>query len=284
MKSSNLFPRVFIALSVLTIVFLSAAGYSFEKAHNSDPQLVQRLEERYNIRMGMGGVSKSMGKEGERAQDTWTEALPTDKITITTISGKVEIKTSPAKEIQISAKGKLDTSLAPRLLDVSASGGGLSIRQPDNDAVTNLEVEVLIPESYAKDLDIQSVSSDLSLRGLTLNTLDIKAVSGDAKLKNMTAQTVDFKTVSGDIEAENSTFTKVSGKTVSGDFDLATDRSSNMDINSTSGDVKLKIADGKNTQFTLKSMSGKIENIHNDIKSGEFKISISTISGDIEVE
>nr|WP_295902563.1 DUF4097 family beta strand repeat-containing protein [uncultured Bdellovibrio sp.] len=283
----NLFTKFFIAFSVWTVGFLSLATYAGGKAFATDPDLVSKLESKYNVSIRMGGMSKgySVGPaEYGETKDAWTFAPPAKKVVFKSFSGNISIKKSADSEIKISATGKLDKKMAPRLLEVETTGNELKIKEPEDNAVKDLEVHIEVPASFNKDLEVLTVSGNVTLENLNLQEAELKTVSGEMTLNQIVAQELDIKTVSGDFKAEAASITKFEGKTVSGDLEMSNGIPANIDFTSVSGDVKMKIAKNDKTHFSLKSVSGDINNSHGSAKDGNYNVKVSTTSGNIEIE
>ncbi|WP_413612700.1 DUF4097 family beta strand repeat-containing protein [Bdellovibrio sp. HCB-110] len=283
----SLFTKFFIAFAVWTVGFLGLAAYAGEKAFQNDPQLISKIEDKFNVSIRMGGMSKGYGvgpAAHDKTQDTWNFAPPAKKVTFKSFSGNFSIKKSAGNEIKISATGKLDKNVAPRLLETEVNNDELTVREPENNAVKDLEVQIEIPASFTSTVDVLTVSGDVTAENLNVQDLDLKTVSGEMTLNQVTAKNLAVKTVSGDFKAEASSITRLEGKSVSGDLEITNTTPSNIDFTSVSGDVKMKLAKADKTHFSLKSVSGDIHNRHGSDKGGEFKVTISTTSGDIEIE
>jgi len=288
MKSMSLFSRFFIAFLVCTFGFLSIAAYAAEKAYETDPNILNKIEDKFKTGISIAGMSAKNDSyeftKADDAKDSWTLQSPSTKINFKSYSGDLEIKTTPGKEVIISATGFLNKNKSPRLLVVDASTSEIDIKQPDKDAVHNLKVQIQIPESYNKDLDIKTVSGDLLIENAKLTAIDLKSVSGNTTLHGVQASSLDIKTVSGDIKVKDSSIPKINGKGVSGDLELSSNTPTSIDWRLVSGNVKLKLPETKDTHFALKSTSGNIENKHGSTKEAKFEINILTVNGNIDIE
>ncbi|WII72512.1 DUF4097 family beta strand repeat-containing protein [Bdellovibrio sp. 22V] len=283
MKSFSVFSKVFIGAVVWTVVFLGIAGYASQEAYKADPALITKLEEKYNVSVHIGGISKRDTSK-EVAEDIWNLAPPASKFSIKTFNGDVRIKKTMNKEVVIKATGRLDVNKAPRLLAVTETADVLEIRQPDDNAVTKLEVTIEIPDSFSKELRFESASGELTLENLKLDSLIVKTVSGEVTGRQIDVKDVDAVTVSGDIKIESSTLSKVVGKSVSGDIEVSNTAPANVSFSSVSGDVKLKMAKADDVHFSLQSTSGEIHNAFGSANNGKFDVTVKTTSGDIEIE
>lgn len=288
MKSMNLFSRFFIGFAVWTLVFLSLAAYAMEKTYETDPELIQKLGEKYQVSFSLSENSWDSGKTSstflEAAKESWHLALPEKYIVLKSRSGNLTVRTTTEKQIVLSATGKSDKSKTPHLLEIDSDNSKLTIKQPDEDRIENLEVLLLIPESYAQNLEINKVNGELNLEKLKLKSLDLNVVASDVNLKQIQSDSLDAKIVSGNIKAVNSSFSKLHGKSVSGDLEFDNATSSNTDLMSVSGNISLKLATAANTDFTLRSLSGNINNKYDSASNAIYKIKLFTTSGDLKIE
>ncbi|MEK2646976.1 DUF4097 family beta strand repeat-containing protein [Bdellovibrio sp. BCCA] len=282
----NLFTKFFIAFSVWTVAFLSLATYAGGKAFETDPHLVSKLEDKMNVSIRVGGVSKRFHSDSEmvNTQDTWNFAPPAEKMKIKLFTGNVSIKKSSGSEIKITATGDIDKSRAPRLLEAETTGNELKISEPEGDVVKKLDVHIEVPASFAQELDVVTVSGNVTVENLNVDELELKTVSGDIALNQVSANKIEMKSVSGNLNAEGASIKKIEGKSVSGNLAFANSLPADIDLTSVSGDVKMKLVKNDKTQFALKSVSGDIKNAHGSNKNGNYNVKVSTTSGDIEIE
>ncbi|WP_175413042.1 DUF4097 domain-containing protein [Clostridium sp. AWRP] len=214
---------------------------------------------------------------------------------------------------------------------IEKQGNNIEIRRRDENKVfhnkiinifdgfnTNEKIELYVPKSYAKDLDISTTSGDILFNSdMKLNDINCIQSSGDFKMNNsITANNVDIKTNSGDIgitslDSKHYNIQAISGdisvksisgsgnaKIVSGDIKM---NYKSIDeyakASSTSGDVKMVLPQNLSFKFEGKCTSGDIKGdfpltYENDRKSkasaqvgnGPYKtINVNTVSGDIDI-
>ncbi len=285
MKSFNLFSKIFIGSILFGLFyFFHFAGYSMKKVHETDPEVTKKISARYNIIID--GVSVTPGSEGSKdnAFDRWVLDAPSEKISIKTVGGNIQIKKTLGKQVVISASGKLDKAKAPRLLEVDSNPSTLTIKEPKDDATRGLQIQIEIPESFSQELFVVTVNGDLSVENLKLDSIEYATVSGDASLLNSSCKVLKHHSVSGDITAEQTNAKKFTSETISGDVTIENKMAANIKIVSVSGEVKLTLAEGPKTQFTLKSISGEINNSLGSNAKGEYEVNVSMTSGDIQIE
>lgn len=138
-------------------------------------------------------------------------------------------------------------------------------------------IVLYLPEVYAKDMKIHSVSGDITTREELVSNLDFQTVSGDMEVESV--QSLKAKTTSGDIEIVKAG--DVSLETVSGDIEVENlTLTKNGTIKTTSGDVSIEKTN--NIHVITDTTSGDIE-VENNNQHASKELSISTTSGDINV-
>ncbi|KYG68626.1 hypothetical protein AZI87_05160 [Bdellovibrio bacteriovorus] len=283
MKSLGLFGKFFIAFTIWTVACLSLATYAGSKAYEQDPTLLSKIEDNYNVRIHVGGISKA-DAGWEETKDTWNFAPPVKKVSFKSINATVSFKKGIGENIIVSATGRLDKSKAPRLLKTEVQADEIIIQQPEDEATSELDVRIEVPPSLAKNIDIVTVNGNVVMENTLTDELAIKTVAGDVILKQIQTQSIALHSVSADIKAEDISAQKVTGKSVSGDLEVSTLTPAEVAFTSISGDVKIKMAPSDKLRFSLKSVSGEIHNSHGSNKNGNIGVSVSTTSGDIEIE
>lgn len=260
MKSMNLFAKIFAGTALVTFASLALASYSAKKALAADPELLNRLQNKYNIKITGFSVTPSQAE----MKNDWNIPGPVKNIKLASVSGELRIMSSTDGNLSIEAKGRLPLNADPnaKVLKVEIQGTEISIK--DEEDVKDLSILIKIPQ----DVD------NLSLSG----------VSGDVSIKNANANNLNFKSVSGDLVTENSDFNTVKTETVSGDIEASLLKPPTGSFESISGDVKLKFPASKKIKFNLKTLSGKIETNHPSAEEASEKIDVKTTSGDIEIE
>ena len=111
-------------------------------------------------------------------------------------------------------------------------------------------------------------------------SLSVKTISGDLKLNYLDIDSFRFSSVSGDMSADIIYSVNSLVKTTSGDCEIGLFRG-NMMFSAVSGDINIKYKqlDG---DFTMKSVSGDAE--IELPKNSEFEVTGKTVSGDIECD
>ena len=284
MKSVNIFSKVFVLATLWTVVFLGLAGYAGGKALEQDPDLIQKVNDKYNVAIHIGGMSKKYGgKDFAETKNAWTFPATTTQINLKSVSANFSFRKSSGTDIVVTATGGLDTSKAPQLLETTHSGTTLTLQEPDVEATRQVHVYIELPASVIANIEIGSVSGDSTFENLQLKDLTVKSVSGDISLNQTSAQVVSLSGVSADLKAENCEFQKLVAKTISGDVDYSATKPAAFDVTTVSGDIKIKLPKSEDFLFNLQSISGKIENALGRPKNGKLEVKVFTTSGDIEI-
>lgn len=285
MKSVNIFSKVFFCATLWTVVFLGLAGYAGNKTLEQDPEIIQKISDKKNISIHIGGMSKKYGsKNYVDTKKSWTFPATATHINLVSTGGEFSIKKTNGNEIVVTATGGLGLSKGAEMLDTKHEGTTLTLKEPDNDVVRGLEVNIEIPASLISQFEVATVSGDIAFENVQAKELTLKTVSGDITLNQVNADALTVAGVSADIKAMNCDIKKVSGKTVSGDIEFNGQKSAGFEFTSVSGDVKMKIPKSTDTKFILNTTSGEIKNSHGSAKTGTLEVKINTTSGDIEIE
>lgn len=259
MKPTNLFAKTFFGITALTIAFLFLTSYAGKKAIAADPELLNRLQSKYNIRINGFGITPSQ----EITKDRWSFSEPLGKVVIATIEGEMRLTPAEGNELSIEAEGRLpkETEKDQRLLKVQNDNGILKIAE--SRGVSDLTLIIKIPKN--------------------IPSLSLGTVSGDISMKNVLAKEFIFNSISGDLIAENVRFPQTVAVTVSGDVQIENLEPGSLTVESVSGDITLKLAPEQKSIFTLKSLSGEIKNSLPSVE-GSTPVVVKTTSGDIEIQ
>jgi DUF4097 and DUF4098 domain-containing protein YvlB len=286
MKSPHLITKFFIASILWTVGFFSLALFAGIKAYKSDPDILTKLENKYNVRIDQNGIHGEFesfkNTDWKKSVANWKFLVPKQKLTIKTFSGDIQVIQSKDSEVHISAKGLLNENKSKKLLETEISDDELVVSEIKN-ATNNLLIQIEIPSGYNQNIAITSFAGDISIVDLNLSQLDLATVSGEIAINKMKIKILDTKTVSGEIRASDSEISEFVGKSVSGDFNISNKIETETSVKTVSGDVHLNLTPSESYKFSLKSVSGDIENTKSNNKSGTKNIEISTTSGDIEI-
>ena len=157
-----------------------------------------------------------------------------------------------------------------------------------------------------EDLEISSVSGDVSMDKINLNEFILITVSGDTVINDSEIKKSYFKSVSGDFVINNSIMPKTSvkltsgdfrssqssfnhfkGKSVSGDFKIDSLKKTFelLELHLVSGDTKIKVEGNEPINLQKKILGSVKSNIPIDYKTGENRnIIIKSTSGDLYIQ
>lgn len=259
-----------MALSLLwSVGFLFLAGVAAGKAWKEDPELLNRLENHFGVKISGGNYYFTINDDNDDSflpkTDQWSLAPSIQTIDVQAVSTEFEITTGQTDKVEVSATGRFNEKKTASLLEVTEKNGEISIREPKLNSVRSVKTSLVVPKNWHGNVQIKLVSGDLQLSDLSTKNIEIKTVSGDLVLNEVKAEVVNLKTVSGEIRGK-----------------LA--EQPEIDITSVSGDVRLKLSSAGDFAFDLKTISGDIENQFGIQNSGKSVVKIRTTSGDVTIE
>lgn len=162
-------------------------------------------------------------------------------------------------------------------------------------SVKNGEATVYLPKSFIKDLDISTVSGDITLDGdLELGEITIEMVSGEfVNSGDLQADEIDVDSVSGNVRLVQVTSPAIQADTVSGDVSVqyGTEQG-DLSVDTVSGKVGVTVPTW-NAEYDLDTLSGTIMDQGTRVKAREYggsagdgnaEVEISTLSGDITLD
>lgn len=280
----NRFTKIFIVSVVWTVGFASLAGYASGKAMQNDPELMAKIQEKYNLTLNLGGIVNDGPLVTEITKDSWNVAVPTKKIVLKSVSADFTIEKTTESEIKIAAEGTLDKNKALRLLEVTSGNEELLIAEPKGNATKNVKVTIEIPTTFRNHLEIVTASGEVFVQNSAIQEIEVKTVSGDILFYNSVSLKVIVESVSGEITADACSFAKIEGGSVSGDIEISNRIPLNTEFTTVSGDIKMHLPKTDDTQFALKTVSGDVKNRHSTSKAAKFIVNVSTTSGDIDIK
>lgn len=247
------------------------------------------------------------------------------KINVDFSSSDIVVKTTSDNELKVIQRGN-GTFKDDEKFTLSNDGNAVTIQQGRSHlgffifgfGTTGGEIELDIPESYAKDLVLESTSGDIAFDSdIKLNSLKCTQSSGDFECSsNIKADDISLDTTSGDIDARSISCSKYDVSSSSGDIEIKSlsgsgqieatsgeirvsysDISDYSNISVSSGDIHLTVPKNLSFEFSGKCTSGDINgdldmNYKNKrgneatakVGSGPYKkINAETTSGDINI-
>lgn len=249
-------------------------------------------------------------KAEEKFEEKFEKTVAVDKkskISLSNISGNIEVETWDKAEVKILA---LKKSRADSLKIAQENAGKVSIEvEKENDTLViktgypkrsggslnvSVDFQVTVPSQVSLKirsingdvkcsqldgfLKVNSVSGDLILEG-SGEGADCESVSGDIEIKEVKGD-ANLKTISGNITVGNITGS-AKAESVSGSIKLNNiEKAKIVDVNTLSGDIDYTGDIGAEGSFTFKTHSGDLK--INLPANAAFELEVKTFSGSIE--
>ncbi len=141
------------------------------------------------------------------------------------------------------------------------------------------ELTIALPEGI--DLDIDNISSDIVFStDIVFEDVDINTVSGNVSIKKLTADSFDFESVSGEIFADEINAERLDGENVFGDINIESFYGYEFDAETVSGNIDIGIYD--KTDVNIDSVSGAVH-IYLSKNIG-LETEFSSVSGNLRTE
>ena len=166
---------------------------------------------------------------------------------------------------------------------------------------SGMDLALEVPSTLRR-LDVQVVSGDLNISGVSLDQLDFQSTSGDLTVRHGSLGALYMRSLSGDVYARLNELDSFDAKLASGDADIkciyggefsAETQSGDIDAEfgetitsffakATSGDVSVKLPRNLRIAPNLSSLSGSIDTGIPSDPDG-LPVTVRTISGDIKL-
>lgn len=230
---------------------------------------------------------------------------PDGRIEIENLKGRIDVQAWDRPEVRIEGslgKGveKLEIDGDRNHLSVRVkypNHGGMGFLSGDNTEPTHLRLMVPL----RAELEIDSVSASIDVRGVAPRELSVDSVSGDIAVVGapgevgidsvsgdltltLNSSNVDVESVSGDVDLRGRLDGEVSVETVSGRIDITGHESSvrSLSGSSVSGDMRITTALAPGGEISLEAVSGDFElhlpsNLSANVRGESF-------SGDLDVQ
>ena len=236
----------------------------------------------------------SLGHDGTR-----TEVYANiEKIEIHGVSVDIAVLPSSDELVHVCAEGNQDEIsfevVDDTLIIREVLSGNLIFR-------SGMDLALEVPSSL-RTLDVQVVSGDLNMSGISLEKLGFQSTSGDLTIRHGSLGTLYMRSLSGDVYARLNDLDSFDAKLASGDVDVkciyggefsAETQSGDIDAEigetvtsfftkATSGDVSVKLPRRLRIAPNLSSLSGSIDTGISSDPDG-LPVTVRTISGDIKV-
>jgi lia operon protein LiaG len=208
-----------------------------------------------------------------------------DKITIRSVSSEVKISTHNSDQVNAHFYGNVvgfNKENVPYLI-VEKNGDEALVRivYPLRTGVNIREetkLNVLIPEDWNHNIEIKSISGDITADQLTGGDITLNTTSGNIKISEIKAKdNISVSSISGNCSIDKSISDYAKINTSSGDIIIDSLEAEDIKFRTISGDAKLNITAD---EAELDSTSG---NIVAEFTDGFEKISAKSISGNVKL-
>lgn len=225
-----------------------------------------------------------------------TEAIR--EIKIEWISGSVTIEPGDVQEITFLESGNGtdkyemvwkqsgDELVIQYSKDSSTAGFGLHFGDGSKD------LTVTVPRGWVCDsLELDTASTDLTVRDMIIREMEIDSASGTAKFENCTVSSLDVDTASGDVTFSGS-LNELDFEAASASFTGVLENVPNLiKMDSMSGDLTLTLPEGAGFTVSLDAMSSDFSSDFPTVKKnksyvcgdGHCKIDVDAMSGDVSI-
>lgn len=198
------------------------------------------------------------------------------RVEIENLKGKVEVVAWDRPEV------KLGGTLGDGVEKLSVEGDGRVLRIKIQYPARNRNTEpshLVVQVPILADLEVETVSADISVSGMASRELELESVSGDI-VANGAPRRGSVSSVSGDIRlAMNSPSLRV--ETVSGQLTVQGRLSGEVALESVSGDVHLNTLGERVRKLAADSVSGDMD--LNTALAEEGEIRMESVSGDLRL-
>ncbi len=227
--------------------------------------------------------------------DQRLDAAPDGVVTISNISGSVEVTGWSRNEVEVS--GNLGSGVKELIFERDDDEIEITVKTPgsgDHDISSDLVVHVpemssvkvagvsadidvtdvlgvihlqsvsgdIDSEVDAADIEIVTVSGDVEVQGDDKAAhAELSTVSGDIETQNLAGE-VSVNSVSGDLVLVNSSFERVRMETVTGDivFDAVLSEDGTFSVETINGDLDINFSNSVSARFDIETFNGDIRN------------------------
>ncbi|MEO5629282.1 MAG: DUF4097 family beta strand repeat-containing protein [Thermomonas sp.] len=199
---------------------------------------------------------------------------PRGRVEIDNLKGRVEVRGWDRQEVRIS--GSLGEGVEKFVLEGDRKTLHIEVKYPSRSRKTEPTILILQVPLRA-DLEIDTVSADITVHGMASREITLESVSGDITA-NGAPGSAKVESVSGDI---NLTFNSgdVEVSSVSGDLTLRGRLNGEVSVETVAGDVHVDSKGEKLSSFRAGTVSGDIQVQTALADGGEVKM--ESVSGDL---
>lgn len=312
------FRKLVVVTLIIASVSIGIGGMLLSRAGESGSTVWRELR---NFFQGTN-IGIDLGNHVE-VDEFSTHALEgVEEILVDTIVGNIFILEKEEGDLEIRVKGTLEERFQDDFLKIQRRGDVLVIevlKVRNLSAIgsftnrTRLDITLEVPKQYNEDLTMKTVSGNVLVNGLSLDTVEGFTVSGDMVLENGRMEELTLRSTSGSLyvysDVEEFTGTNVSGtllanrveervkyESVSGSITLVLlDAEGETALKSVSGSIQVDYLGQERIAYALESVSGKLEvtgggeiltadrRLSRGDSSARAQLKASTVSGSIRV-
>jgi len=208
-----------------------------------------------------------------------------DKITIISVSSEVKISTHNSNQVSAHFYGNVIGFKKENIpyLEVEKNGGEALVRivyplQTGFSVSEDTKLDVVIPEDWNRNIEIKSISGNISADRLSGNDITLNTTSGKIEISEVKAEgDISASSISGSIGIDKAISDSAKINTTSGDTVVGSLKAEDIKFRTISGYAKLNVMAEK---AELNSTSG---NIDVDFADEFEKISAKSISGGVKL-
>ena len=225
-----------------------------------------------------------------------TEAIR--EIKIEWISGSVTVEPGDVQEITFSESGaatdryKMVWKQSGDELVIQYSKGSSTAGFGIHTDKGSKDLTVTVPRGWVCDsLELDTASTDLTVRDMIIREMEIDSASGTAKFENCTVSSLDVDTASGDVTFSGS-LNELDFEAASASFTGVLENVPNLiKMDSMSGDLTLTLPEDAGFTVSLDAMSSDFSSDFPTVKKnksyvcgdGHCKIDVDAMSGDVSI-
>lgn len=206
-----------------------------------------------------------------------------DRVVIESVSDDITVLSGGDKAVA-ELKGQCRGTSGSVKLDARKSGGTVTIevKYPRTLSNSNTRLTVTIPDGYAGDFSVSTVSGDVASEGLPfkLASVSLHSTSGELYFSAQYFDDIKADTTSGDIRISNIAG-RVTATSISGEVDLDFTAAVATTVSTVSGDVKARVPENAAFKVDFDTVSGGFRSSHPalDVKDADHGFSGSMEGG-----
>jgi lia operon protein LiaG len=252
-----------------------------------------------------GGITAVTVNSTQIKSQEFFNADEVNQIVIDVVNTDVKVIAVADKKVGVDFYGSITTNLTagkPEMeTDLKNGVLTISITYPRTITIglinlSNLYLDVYVPDNYSKDIKVSTVSGNLNIGKLSISNFNFKSISGYLVAESLSAKNLIIETTSGKVNL-NGVEGKINADTISGEIAAVLESSGDdMSVKTVSGEVNISLPESSEFKFKLGSVSGKIvnefgskitfmdrNNLEGSVGEGTFNLTAKTISGSIKI-